>query len=88
MGRFILEGEWSGYSSSQRRIVHREVVTAKVAEKAREIGSIVYTDGTRLDLYTRAAKSRERVQEINGYGRLIREAIKHGKPFVNVRDLS
>lgn len=86
MVRYILEGEWSGYRSSQRRIVHREVISEKRA-KDMKLSSIEYGDGTRLDIWTRPAKPRERVQTINGYGSLIRQAERTGNEFVNVRDL-
>lgn len=87
MGRYVLEGEWSGYRSSQRRIVHREVISEKRA-KDFKLSSIEYSDGTRLDIYVRPAKPRERVSAINGYSSLIRKAEKTGKEFVTVSELN
>ena len=48
-GRFIIEGEWSGYRSSQRRIVHRTVHKGswtKLREWAERTYAVRYTDGT------------------------------------------
>jgi len=76
MTRYIIEGEWSGYSSSQRRIVHRTVNNSsfkKLRAWVEKAGSILYTDGTSLFLSVRDCKPRERVKEINGYGALIND---------------
>ena len=80
--RYVIEGTWSGYSGSQRRVVHRDVhndrwkTDAALRVWAETVGSIRYTDGTRLCLDVRDCKPRERVQEINGYKRLIRECFR------------
>lgn len=87
MSRHILEGEWTGYSSSQRRVVHREVVSGKRVERLKGLHAIVYTDGTSLLLWVREAKPREKVEVINGYGPLIREAEALGKSRVLVSEL-
>jgi len=87
MTRYVLEGEWSGYRSSQRRIVHREVITKQRADRLRNLSSIQYTDGTRLDIYVREAEPRERVSQINGYNSLIRQAERTGESYVRVEEL-
>lgn len=87
MARYVLEGEWTGYTSAQRRVVHREVVSEKRAERLKNLHAIQYTDGTCLNLYLREAKPREKVAPINAYGSLIREAEATGKDFVRVADL-
>lgn len=87
MARFVLEGEWTGYQSSQRRVVHRQVVDKKLAEKAKALHAIVYTDGTSLLISVREAKPREQVATINSYGDLIRDALRYGGSRVLVRDL-
>lgn len=87
MTRYIIEGEWTGYTSAQRRVVHREVVTEKVAASARGLHSIVYTDGTSLIVRVRDAAPREKVAINNQYGSLIRQAIAHGGSRVLVADL-
>ena len=74
--RFVVEGTWSGYTSSQSRVVHRSV--HKPAERkfrawAEQAGPIQYTDGTCLFLRVRDCKPRERVEVRNSYGRLIRD---------------
>lgn len=77
--RFIIEGEWSGYRSSQRRAVHRTVHRPREAMLrawATKTRGIAYTDGTWLDLSVRDCKPRERVEEIHGYDRLIRECAR------------
>jgi hypothetical protein len=75
--RFVLEGEWSGYHSGQRHVVHRTVITQKQLDKINEqkLSCIRYTDGTYLSLRTFAAKPRERVSEIHGYDQLIEDCI-------------
>lgn len=74
--RFVIEGEWSGYRSSQQRIVHRQVYPGgrkKFREWAEKVGGIRYTDGTMLYLTARDCKPRERVKEIRGYTSLIED---------------
>ncbi|WP_029581986.1 hypothetical protein [Bradyrhizobium sp. URHD0069] len=87
MTRFILEGEWSGYTSSQQRVVHREIINNKRAERLRQLHKIVYTDGTSLMIRVREAEYREKIKLINSYGELIRDAEKHGGSVVRVADL-
>lgn len=87
MARFVIEGEWTGYNSSQQRIVHRQIVTEKVAQSAKDLRCIVYTDGTSLIVRTRQLAPREKVSEINSYGSLIQSAIKRGGSRVLVTDL-
>ncbi|MCM8735949.1 hypothetical protein M5E06_17595 [Azospirillum sp. A1-3] len=88
MARFVIEGEWSGYRSSQSRIVHREVITEKRAERVKNLSAIVYTDGTCLYVSVRKAEPRERIQEIHGYSSLIRQAEATGKDYVTVAELN
>jgi hypothetical protein len=76
--RWVVEGYWSGYTSSQRRVVHRDVVSKRMADRLREMSCIEYTDGTRLDLFVFRAKPRERVAKINGYGKLIGDCLTLG----------
>lgn len=86
--RYVLEGEWTGYVSSQRRVVHREVVTLpKRIDRLRTLHSIRYTDGTCLILHLREALPREHVQEIQSYGSLIRECEAVTGTVVCVADL-
>ena len=84
--RYVLEGEWSGYRAKQRHIVHREVVTGPRVERLRNLHTIVYTDGTTLDLRLRKAEPREKVVEKHGYTTLIRDAEKVGKSRVLVTE--
>jgi hypothetical protein len=74
--RFVIEGEWTGYSSSQQRVVHRTVHPAsykRLRTWAEKTYGIRYTDGTLLLLRVRDAKPRERVQVMRGYDDLIRD---------------
>ena len=77
--RYVLEGEWSGYHSGQRHVVHRTVITPEKAEQIREqnLFAIYYTDGTSLDLSVREAGSHERVTENHGYDSLIEKCIRY-----------
>ncbi len=78
--RYVIEGTWSGYTSRQSRIVHREVTTWE--NKARKIEAgcpgIRFTDGTWLYLTVRIARPREVVKPIHGYGSLIESCVRHG----------
>jgi hypothetical protein len=94
MARFVLEGEWTGYTSAQRRVAHREVIDERkhgkgFVEKIKALRAIVYTDGTSLLLSVREAKPREQIKILNGYGELVRDAIRHapGKSRVLVSEL-
>ena len=93
MARYVLEGEWTGYTSAQRRVVHREVVDGRVSGKRRinrlrALHAIVYTDGTSLNLSLRLAKPREKIVAILAYRELIREAEMLGKSRVLVSELT
>lgn len=85
--RYVLEGTWSGYTFSQRRVVHREVISAKRAERLKILRGITYTDGTSLWIKIREATHREKITPKDSYGKLIREAEATGKSWVNVADL-
>lgn len=77
--RYVLEGEWSGYHSGQRRVVHCTVIPKYIADQIKEqqLHYISYTDGTSLDLSVREAKPRERITEIHGYDSLIRDCLHY-----------
>ncbi len=73
---YTIEGKWTGYTSAQRRVVHREHTRSKKrADQIRELGSIGYTDGTRLLLHVIDGKSGK---PINGYSSLINDCLRHG----------
>lgn len=85
--RFVVEAEWSGYRSSQRRICHREIIGANMAVKLKKIIGFRFTDGTSLSLSVRPAKPRERVDRILGYTRIITNAAFHNlEGFLDVMD--
>lgn len=76
MSRFVIEGEWSGYTSSQQRVVHRTVhqgAFRKLRAWAEKTHAIYYTDGTCLRISVRDTKPRERVKEIKSYVSLIQD---------------
>lgn len=83
--RFIIEGEWLGYRSSQDRIVHRQVYPGyrkQLRAWAEKTYAITYTDGTRLRLSVRDCEPREKVKEIKGYTSLIEACAQHDKTRV------
>lgn len=91
--RYVLEGEWSGYRSSQRQVAHREVIDTRRhggqrVERLRVLRTIVFGDGTTLNLSLREAGPREKVPQKLGYPSMIREAEALGKTVVNVSELS
>lgn len=72
--RFVIEGTWSGYTSAQRKVVHRTVHQPgyqKLRAWVEKNSAITFTDGTQLMLKVRDCEPRERVQEIRGYVSLI-----------------
>ena len=78
--RFVIEGEWSGYTSAQRRVVHRSVhgkAYKRLRAWADKTHAIRFTDGTSLVLSVRDCKPRERVAEIGSYARLIEDCAAH-----------
>lgn len=92
-GRFIIEGEWTGYRSSQQKVVHRQVYPGgrkKLRAWAEKTHGILYTDGTKLLLTVRDCKPRERVQEIRGYTSLIEDCAHYDvdsvEAFYSARD--
>lgn len=77
--RWVLEGTWSGYRSSQSRIVHCETTRSKsTLERFKKITCIRYTDGTTLDLRVREAKPREKIKENPSYHSLIYDCLAEG----------
>ncbi len=78
--RFIIEGTWTGYTSAQQRVVHRQAFPGsrkKLRAWAAKTYGILYTDGTWLLLNVRDCEPRERVVEINGYGSLIADCFHY-----------
>jgi hypothetical protein len=70
--RFVVEAEWSGYHSGQRRVCHRTVETMfRAGYEA--LHSHTFGDGTYLSISVRDAKPRERVEQIKGYCGLLRD---------------
>lgn len=84
--RFVIEGEWSGYRSSQQRVVHLQVYPSnrkKFRKFIEDIRVIHYTDGTCLCLKVRDCVPRERVKEIRGYTSLIEDCFHYNTNSVS-----
>lgn len=83
---FMIEGEWTGYRSSQQRVVHREYVPKKRAgfvEKVKAIGYAIYfSDGTALMIHV-SEVARKALPVINGYTDLIRKCAYAGVDSVD-----
>ena len=71
--RFVVEAEWSGYTSAQRHVVHRTVETL-FRRGWDNMPLHVFGDGTSLHVTIRDAKPREKVKEIHGYTAMLRDA--------------
>jgi len=71
--RYVLEGIWSGYNSSQKQPCHRTVT--KSPNLYKDIHSVVFTDNTWMSVSLRPCKPREKVIEIHGYDSLFNEII-------------
>ena len=87
--RYVIEGEWSGYTSKQQRIVHRTVHSSafkKLRRWAEKTYAIRYTDGTSLKISVRDTKPRERVSEVKGYSSLIQDCAHYGVDSVTALD--
>ena len=86
--RYVIEGMWSGYRSSQAKIVHRTIT--KYPEQFK-VHTIRYTDGTTLDITVRPCVPREKVKIIHGYDSLIEECNRfdreRGSGYVLVYEL-
>ena len=77
--KFIIEGEWSGYTSSQRHTVHRTIHSdPELRAWAEKTHAIHYTDGTQLILSCRDVRIGEKIEEIHGYDVLIRDCKAQG----------
>lgn len=74
--RFVIEGTWSGYTASQRRVVHRTVhkSSPKLRAWAEKKDNIRFSDGTYLLISVRDCLPRERVSQIHGYDSMIMDA--------------
>lgn len=84
MPTWKIEGEWTGYTSRQRRVVHREYTTSEQRAKgAEELGYIRYSDGTGLYLTVEKKGRGKREHEIHGYTSLISDCIREGVSSVN-----
>jgi hypothetical protein len=78
MARFVIEGEWTGYTSRQARVVHVSVTSnVELAAWVKENRAIAYSDGTSLLLSVRECKSGERVKENPSYRELIDECFQY-----------
>lgn len=74
MKRYVIEGLWRGYTSSQDHVVHREVTTSQAKVNwVKSTFCIRYNDGTTLELSVRPCKPREKIQEKRGYTSLIND---------------
>jgi hypothetical protein len=71
----MIEGEWTGYRSSQQRVAHRHYTASKKeAESVESIGyGITYTDGTTLILRVVEVKGRKKLPVIDSYRSLIND---------------
>lgn len=79
----LIEGEWSGYTSSQRRIVHRTL--APKGSKLGYLGKISYSDKTEMETVIREYGLNEIMQlnliPIEGYREGVSEMLK-GKTHI------
>lgn len=62
--------------------MHREVINKPI-----DLSCIRYSDGTTLSIEVRKAAPRERVEILDAYGSLIRQAILLKKSYVTVDEL-
>lgn len=87
--RYIIEGTWSGYRSSQSRVCHRTVTTRP--DQYKGLHTVAFTDGTTMNITLRPCMLRERVKEIHGYDSLLDKIVNAGlcdKGYVSVMDVN
>lgn len=87
--RYVLECIWSGYTSSQSRCCHREILTSKrKVDMYRKINGVKFTDNTWMSVNVREAKHREHIEERNGYSTLFRNILRQDLTgFIKVEDV-
>ena len=75
---YMIEGEWTGYRSSQQRVVHRHYCNReKVVAFVQKTYGIRYTDGTMLLLSATPCTGRKRLPVINSYNSLIEDCVHY-----------
>ena len=76
---YEITGTWTGYTSSQQRVAHREYNTdTERAEWCKDHYQIRYTDGTGLILNVREITGKDQIQATqDGYGKLISSCVRH-----------
>ena len=73
--RWIIEGQWSGYTSSQSHCCYRQIFDEKKAKAIESMHRIMFSDGTCLYLSARPAKFREKIVEQKSYQRLVMDEL-------------
>jgi hypothetical protein len=79
--RYIIEGTWRGYRSSQDHVCHREIYktnckdSVRFIQALRKIHSLSFSDGTALILRVREAKPCEKVEQKLSYCEFIRDGV-------------
>ena len=84
--RFVIEGTWTGYNDTQRKVAHRTVHSTSRKELrawVEKSKSITFTDGTKLMLAVRDCKPYERVDIIVSYKQLLEECSYYDVDDVN-----
>lgn len=75
---WMVEGEWSGYTSNQRRVAHRHYTARRQeAESISDLGFIQFTDGTALFLNVKQLAARRKLPEVKTYKALIEDCLLH-----------
>lgn len=82
----VVEGKWSGYKKGQEKIVHRLVTDDP--DKYSHLTAIQFGDASTLDITVRAIARGEELKELDGYSRMIEDAVKLGVPYVTVEEIS
>ena len=82
---FLIIGEWSGYSSKQRRDVHIDISSKEAYDKDCFVGTIKYTDRTelnvRIERHSLQSILRGNIHRKPSYTSLIQSLIISGDKF-------
>lgn len=82
----VLFGNWSGYTSSQRRITHTDICPKDLDEKYH--GTVEFTDGTTMSVWVETLTRKEiinrKLERNPSYSHLISKLINSGENYYSV----
>lgn len=84
----IIIGEWSGYTSAQRKVCHIDFADRYLKSNELSYGKIEFSDATYLEVYVKSYSLedilREKIYSKISYHSLIKQMIDSGKKYLKV----